>query len=379
MRIALLTDGIYPYAMGGMQKHSYYLAKYFAQQKVQVHLYHFSQNKTYDIQQLEFFTDNEKGFIQSFIIPFPSLGKLPGHYLRESYQYSVNIHNALKKNADVDFIYAQGYTGWKIMEAKKAGEKIPPIGVNFHGIEPFQKAPSLKAKLQQQILKGAMLYNLKHADVVFSLGGNLTSILLKNKIEKNKIVQIPIGIEQDWVHTSMPKNNDVIKFVFVGRYERRKGIEELNKALLKILDKENFEFHFIGPIPENKKIISPKIIYYGSIGEQEKIKNILRSCDVLVCASYSEGMPTVILEAMASGLTVIATNVGAVNELVSDKTGYLIPSARVSVIVDALKNAIHEQPEKLEQKKRNGQQLIHENFMWDKIIGLTLSEIKKKI
>ena len=90
-------------------------------------------------------------------------------------------------------------------------------------------------------------------------------------------------------------------------------------------------------------------------------------------------MPTVILEAMASGLTVIATNVGAVNELVSDKTGYLIPSARVSVIVDALKNAIHEQPEKLEQKKRNGQQLIHENFMWDKIIGLTLSEIKKRI
>ena len=379
MRIALLTDGIYPYAMGGMQKHSYYLAKYFAQQKVQVHLYHFSQNKTYDIQQLEFFTDDEKGFIQSFIIPFPSLGKLPGHYLRESFQYSVNIYNAVKKNSDVDFIYAQGYTGWKILEAKKAGEKIPPIGVNFHGIEPFQKAPSLKAKLQQQILKGAMLYNLKHADVVFSLGGNLTSILKKNKIEKNKIVQIPIGIEQDWVHASMPKNNDVIKFVFVGRYERRKGIEELNKALLKILDKENFEFHFIGPIPENKKIISPKIIYYGSIGEQEKIKNILRSCDVLVCASYSEGMPTVILEAMASGLTVIATNVGAVNELVSDKTGYLIPSARVSVIVDALKNAIHEQPEKLEQKKRNGQQLIHENFMWDKIIGLTLSEIKKRI
>lgn len=33
MKIALLTDGIFPYAMGGMQKHSYYLAKYFAQKK----------------------------------------------------------------------------------------------------------------------------------------------------------------------------------------------------------------------------------------------------------------------------------------------------------------------------------------------------------
>ena len=37
MRIALLTDGIYPYLVGGMQKHSYNLAKYFAQQKDQLY------------------------------------------------------------------------------------------------------------------------------------------------------------------------------------------------------------------------------------------------------------------------------------------------------------------------------------------------------
>ena len=41
MRIALLTDGIYPYVMGGMQRHSYYLAKYLARAGVHVDLYHF--------------------------------------------------------------------------------------------------------------------------------------------------------------------------------------------------------------------------------------------------------------------------------------------------------------------------------------------------
>ena len=40
MRILLLTDGIYPYTMGGMQKHSYYLAKYLAQNNVNVTLFH---------------------------------------------------------------------------------------------------------------------------------------------------------------------------------------------------------------------------------------------------------------------------------------------------------------------------------------------------
>ena len=126
MKVALLTDGIYPYAIGGMQKHSFYLAKYFAANKVEVQLYHFSQNDTYDINKLEFFTEEEKTFIHSFIIPFPKTGKLPGHYLRESFQYSVNIYYALKKNPPVDFIYAQGFTGWKICAVKRKGEKLPP-------------------------------------------------------------------------------------------------------------------------------------------------------------------------------------------------------------------------------------------------------------
>ena len=58
MRIALITDGIWPYVLGGMQKHSYYLCKYLAQQNVYVDLYHFNQSN-YDISKLEFFTEEE--------------------------------------------------------------------------------------------------------------------------------------------------------------------------------------------------------------------------------------------------------------------------------------------------------------------------------
>ena len=87
MRIALITDGIWPYVLGGMQKHSYYLCKYLAQRKVHVHLFHFNQS-SYDISKLEFFTDEEKVYITSTIIAFPKSMPFPGHYIYNSYKHS---------------------------------------------------------------------------------------------------------------------------------------------------------------------------------------------------------------------------------------------------------------------------------------------------
>src|SRR4051812_17523547 len=106
-KITLLTDGIHPYVIGGMQKHSFYLAKYLAKNGIYVDLYHTNQS-AYDITKLEFFTEDEKKFIKSFVIDFPDLGKMPGHYIRESYEYSCRIFEVLKKNINVDFIYAKG-------------------------------------------------------------------------------------------------------------------------------------------------------------------------------------------------------------------------------------------------------------------------------
>ena len=74
MRIALITDGIWPYVLGGMQKHSYYLCKYLAANKIQVDLFHFNRS-TYDIAKLEFFSEEEKKYIRSVIVDFPSSSK----------------------------------------------------------------------------------------------------------------------------------------------------------------------------------------------------------------------------------------------------------------------------------------------------------------
>lgn len=139
MRVALLTDGIYPYVIGGMQKHSFYLAKYLAKNTIHVDLFHFNQSEL-DINKLECFNAEEKKFIHAFVIPFPKSIKFPGHYIYNSYRYSNLIFEKIKPLLNhYDFIYTKGFTGWKLISEKEKGLPCPNIGINFHGYEMFQK------------------------------------------------------------------------------------------------------------------------------------------------------------------------------------------------------------------------------------------------
>src|SRR5215207_7289206 len=133
MRIALITDGIWPYVLGGMQKHSFYLCKYLAKNQVQVDLVHFN-NSQYDIGKLEFFTEEEKKYIRSVVVDFPPPGKWPGHYIRRSHAHSKLVFGAIKDELDkYDFIYTKGFTGWYLIDQKKQGKiKCCRIGVKFH-------------------------------------------------------------------------------------------------------------------------------------------------------------------------------------------------------------------------------------------------------
>ena len=221
LKIALLTDGIFPYVIGGMQKHSYYLAKYLARNSIYVHLYHtpFRSPRTQEMMRLSCFTEEEKKYIQPCLIDFPKLGSLPGHYLRESYAYSCLLYEKFLQSPKVDFIYVQGFAGWKLLEEKRDGLKCPPIGVNYHGYEMFQQAASFKSAMAQILfLKKPVLFNCRNADYVFSFGGKVTA-LIKNKanVSVEKIIEIPIGIEESWLNDSIRDTSAVRKFIFVGR------------------------------------------------------------------------------------------------------------------------------------------------------------------
>lgn len=375
MKIALLTDGITPYVIGGMQRHSFYLAKYLAKNEVYVDLFHFN-NSDLEINDLECFTLDEKKYIKSIVLNFPSFINFPGHYIRESYTYSEIIFDHLQNNlSDYDFIYAKGFTAWKLIEMKNKGLKCPPIGVNFHGYEMFQKSADLKSFFQQIIFRKPVKWITQNADFVFSYGKGITQIIIELGLSQSKIIEIPTGIEDSWLNNTISINK-VRHFVFVGRFERRKGIQELNAALKNIAQKHQFVFEFIGDIPQTERIIHNNIIYHGEIREISRIQTILKNSDFLICPSHSEGMPNVIMEAMASGLAIIASDVGAVSDMVDASNGKVIIPGNVFVLQSAIEDSIELSDEDVLKMKLSSIEKVKNRFLWKNVISLLIEKVK---
>lgn len=371
MRVALLTDGIWPYVLGGMQKHSYYLCKYLAKNGVQVDLFHFNQSG-YNIQQLEFFTDEEKKFIRSIVLEFPKSVAFPGHYLYNSYRYSKRIFESIENDLkQYDFIYSKGFSAWYLIEQKKKGNiKCPPIGVKFHGYEMFQTSPDLKTKLQHLLLlRRPVKFISQNADVVFSYGGKITQLIASIGVKRENILELPSGLEATSLAEHKGELHVPLRFLFLGRYERRKGIEELNWALKDLLNKNGgvaFEMHFIGPIPEDKKIRHSQIIYHGEIRDKITLTKNIRSCDVLLCPSWSEGFPNVLLEAMGNGLSVLATDVGAITVLVKNQNnGKVIGASDSEEIKKGMLWFLNLPKEELITLKQNALESVRSHFTWE--------------
>jgi glycosyltransferase involved in cell wall biosynthesis len=387
LRIAIITDGIWPYVIGGMQKHSYYLCKYLLQNGVAVDLYHSAKKFPVSDIHFEHFTEDEKKNLAAFMIEYPSGSYFPGHYLWDSYRYSRSLFRELgPRLQSYSLIYIQGFSGWYLLEQKRHQSGFPPCLLNFHGLEMFQRAASFRSGLEQRLFRPFAANILRKADHVQSLGGRLTGILGSIGIERNRIIECGIGVDDDWTGglpaTASPGDGRRV-FTFIGRYERRKGIEELNKVIGRLKGRYDFEFHFVGPIPDGKKLDDNNCIYHGLVRDTDSLKAILDKTDFLVAPSMAEGMPTVILEAMSRGCAIIATDVGAVAEQVSSKNGILIPAADILSLEEAMIEAICMADATLQQKKRASVVLVKNKFTWsrlaDKMIGIFDTIIKGTI
>jgi len=372
MKILLLTDGIFPFVMGGMQKHSFYLAKYLENEGINVTLAHcvYAPNQLTTTDEVQQKTSLIKTKIDNF--NFPSSKAFPGHYLYNSWRYSQLLWDYYKANIQqYDLVYAQGFTAWAWNQNKIKA----PIVVNLHGLEMFQTPYSNRDKLEKFILQIPAKSLLKNARFAQSLGGHLTSLV---RPFNSNVFDCGIGIADSWFRNELNSgaNNKPIKFVFVGRYEYRKGLDVLSEAILPLLDKHSFSIDFIGPIPEHKQLKNHQLKYWGSVSDESQIQSILDTADVLLVPSRSEGMPTVILEAMARGLAVIATDVGAVSELVSHENGCLIQAGQVNDLKMAMLSYINGNSVTLMSQKRASQTKV-KSYLWSQMIHQYIQHFNK--
>lgn len=365
-----------------MQNHSFYLARYFLLNNVRLTLVHCvahnSQLPSEGETLKKLFPEEHEKYAPLFkeiCLKFPEPGLVPGHYLRNSFKYSFDVFNRIRKNLDdFDFIYVQGFSGWKLIDEKRKGLKAPPVGVHFHGLNMFQRAYTLKARMQNWLLSGPVMFNLQHADVILMYEGKIKDILAAKGLGQKRMIHQPNGIDSSWfIDSSSIKNSSPRRFVFIGRYERLKGIEELQQAIQQLGDTP-FHFTFIGNIPVSKRLNNSSVEYLGVVAHEEIVKTY-RSSDVLVIPSWSEGMPTVILEAMASGLAVIATDVGAVSTMTNNDSGWLIEPGNIAALKQALHDAIHLDDNEMLLKKQNAIARA-KRFLWDNLIKDLISEIE---
>jgi glycosyltransferase involved in cell wall biosynthesis len=158
---------------------------------------------------------------------------------------------------------------------------------------------------------------------------------------------------------------------FVGRLERVKRLDIFIHTAQKILKEvPNTRFVIAGSGREELRLrqliadlgLSDQFIF---LGYQSDTSAILRAMDVLLITSDHEGLPMVLLEAMALGTVVVARKVGGISEVVTDgQTAFLIedpsPVALSNICVEALQNK-----NKAEQLTSAARKLIETRFLAD--------------
>ena len=381
LHVALLADGVYPYRLGGIQRHTRMLALHFAKAGVQVTLLHSADTPELRAraEALNDFPAEARSKIKSLVVVPPKAGRYPGHYLHDCQRYSRGLLDRYREeNVGADFVYAQGLTGIAFGAARRGATDLPPVGVNQHGYEMFQKAANLRAWLEQFVLRGQVVALDRSADVVFTFPRKIRAIVERHcKVPSERLVEVPNAIDGSWIVAHRPAPTAKRRFLFIGRHERRKGVPELLEAIAP-LRASGVEFHFVGPIPEQLRLKRDDVVYHGTVTDTATLQGILDSSDVLLCPSFAEGMPTVVLEAMARGLAVIATDVGATAEWVGADNGVLLPFPDVGALRTAIERCIAMPVSELHRLQAASIAKAKE-CTWDLVTAKTIAAIQAQI
>lgn len=169
--------------------------------------------------------------------------------------------------------------------------------------------------LVQKITLGLYKFGLKNAACTFFQNEPNRLFFVSKNIIKNKTRLIPgsgVNLEQHKFE-EYPEDNGTIKFLFIGRIMKAKGIDELLEAAKKVKAQySNIEFDLIGGIEDDytdKLAEMEKIGLIKYHGKQDNVHSFIKEANATILPSYHEGTANVLLESAASGRPVLASRV----------------------------------------------------------------------
>jgi len=182
-----------------------------------------------------------------------------------------------------------------------------------------------------------------------------------------KLRVVHCGVVPERYQQPARESGEGVRLLFVGRLARIKGLRILFEAFARArVDHPNLSLTLIGDGPEraHAEAEAARIGGISLMGSQSQdaVAAAFGDADALVLPSFAEGVPVVLMEAMAAGLPVIATRVGGVGELVQDGvSGLLVAPGDTDALQDAILDLVRE-PARRRAMGAAGAAIVAEEF-----------------
>jgi colanic acid/amylovoran biosynthesis glycosyltransferase len=219
-----------------------------------------------------------------------------------------------------------------------AGRVFPiQFSLTVHGPDEFYDTRGLK--LKEKIAGASFVCCISHFTI-----SQLMMLSPPSQWHKFELASLGVDLE---VFTPRPFRAapDPFELLCVGRLVAAKGQHVLLDAVHRLVRKGvRIRLHLVGDGPERvcleqetvRRELKPNVIFEGSVN-QERIRDFYRVADAFVLASFAEGVPVVLMEAMAMEIPCVATYVGGIPQLIRDNVeGLLVPPADVRALVSAI-------------------------------------------
>ena len=209
--------------------------------------------------------------------------------------------------------------------------KVHGSDINLHGKIPARSKQILSAAKKSQ---GILSVSKALANELFAMG-----------VEQDKIHVIYNGVSHDKFGLNYPTKNIGDYILYIGNLKHDKGVMELIEGFNQIKEQHpNLKLVFAGSGSMRETLvkyvstydIEEKVTFLGNVDHNE-LPAWLSNARALCLPSYNEGVPNVVLESMAAGTPVLATNVGGIPEVVDESIcGKLIPPRDTNAVVKGL-------------------------------------------
>jgi len=248
-----------------------------------------------------------------------------------------------------------------------------PIVLTVHGSD-------INALNKKFLLKLVNRFILSKVDNIIAVSPALKEKVIEMGILQEKLWYIPNGVDTDEFYPAPIESPVPKRILWVGRMSKEKGLPILIKAMKEILKEiPQAQLTLVGDGPE-RGVIDQMIedyqlkdhIHLEGFQSHMEISRYFRNSHIFVLPSIREGFPLVTLEALASGLPCIASNVGGVKAVIEDGiNGYLVsPSDARELSLKVVK--LMNNPDLMKEMGEKARERIVGQYSWDRIADRTI-------